>query len=165
MLYKTFLEFRLTIYINKWYQITVILHRYFCFCRSFHRPVRQLLLFVWYRHRAYGCSFSLICLIMTTESLGRYSNSGKHFLCHLPDIVFKKPWIFVRGKEPGNNLFRNGFRDYLLGSMVRIILDVGLLLTVLITRESCRDLHLEPWCRVYATFKASAVHVISVSSH
>lgn len=46
------------------------------------------------------------------------------------------------------------------GSTVRIILDVGFPLTALLTRESCRDLHLEPGCNVYATFKASAVHVI-----
>ncbi len=51
------------------------------------------------------------------------------------------------------------------GSTVRVILDVGFPLTALLTRESCRDLYLEPGSRVYATFKASAVHVISVSSH
>jgi molybdate transport system ATP-binding protein len=49
------------------------------------------------------------------------------------------------------------------GSTVRVILDVGFPLTALLTRESCRDLHLEPGCRVYATFKASAVHVIPVN--
>lgn len=49
------------------------------------------------------------------------------------------------------------------GSTVRVILDVGFPLTALLTRESCRDLHLEPGCRVYATFKASAVHVIPVT--
>jgi molybdopterin-binding protein len=47
-----------------------------------------------------------------------------------------------------------------VGSTVRVILDVGFPLTALLTRESCRDLHLEPGSRVYATFKASAVHVI-----
>ncbi len=49
------------------------------------------------------------------------------------------------------------------GSTVRIILDVGFPLTALLTRESCRDLNLEPGSRVYATFKASAVHVIPVT--
>lgn len=48
------------------------------------------------------------------------------------------------------------------GSTVRIILDVGFPLTALLTRESCRDLNLEPGCKVHATFKASAVHVIPV---
>ncbi|MFA4859684.1 ATP-binding cassette domain-containing protein [Methanoregula sp.] len=49
------------------------------------------------------------------------------------------------------------------GSTVRVILDAGFPLTALLTRESCRDLQLEPGCRVYATFKASAVHVIAVT--
>lgn len=49
------------------------------------------------------------------------------------------------------------------GSTVRVILDVGFPLTALLTRESCHDLHLEPGSRVYATFKASAVHVIPVT--
>jgi molybdopterin-binding protein len=46
------------------------------------------------------------------------------------------------------------------GSTVRIILDVGFPLTALLTRESCCDLQIEPGCNIYATFKASAVHVI-----
>ena len=51
------------------------------------------------------------------------------------------------------------------GSTVRVILDVGFPLTALLTRESCRDLHLEPGSNVYATFKASAVHVIPVTKY
>lgn len=50
------------------------------------------------------------------------------------------------------------------GSTVRVVLDVGFPLTSLLTRESCRDLLLEPGSRVYATFKAAAVHVIPVTS-
>jgi molybdate transport system ATP-binding protein len=50
------------------------------------------------------------------------------------------------------------------GSTIRLILDVGFPLTALLTRESCHDLCLGPGSRVYATFKASAVHVISVIS-
>jgi len=49
------------------------------------------------------------------------------------------------------------------GSMIRVILDVGFPLTALLTRESCHDLHLEQGSRVYATFKASAVHVIPIN--
>ena len=50
------------------------------------------------------------------------------------------------------------------GNTVRILLDVGFPLTALLTRESCHDLHLEQRKRVYATFKASAVHVTPVTS-
>jgi len=49
------------------------------------------------------------------------------------------------------------------GSTVRVILDVGFPLTALLTRESCHDLHLGPGSKGYATFKASAVHVIPVT--
>jgi len=48
------------------------------------------------------------------------------------------------------------------GSTVRVILDVGFPIMALLTRESCHDLHLEPEGKAYATFKASAVHVIPV---
>lgn len=50
------------------------------------------------------------------------------------------------------------------GSTVRVTLDVGFPLTALLTRESCHDLYLEEGSKVYATFKASAVHVIPVPS-
>lgn len=49
------------------------------------------------------------------------------------------------------------------GSTVRVIIDVGFPLTALLTRESCYDLHLLPGSRVYATFKATAVHVIPIN--
>ena len=50
-----------------------------------------------------------------------------------------------------------------LGNTVRVILDAGFPLTAVLTRESCSELHLAPGSTVYATFKASAVHVIPVS--
>jgi molybdopterin-binding protein len=46
------------------------------------------------------------------------------------------------------------------GSTVRVVIDAGFPLTALLTRESCRDLELAPGSEVFATFKASAVHVI-----
>lgn len=48
-----------------------------------------------------------------------------------------------------------------VGSVVRIILDVGFPLTAILTRESCSEMMLLNVPRVYATFKASAVHVIA----
>ena len=51
-----------------------------------------------------------------------------------------------------------------VGSVVRIVLDVGFPLTALLTRESCHDLTLGPGRKVYATFKASAVHVIPAAA-
>ena len=46
------------------------------------------------------------------------------------------------------------------GSTVRVVLDVGVPLVALLTRESCGELGLAPGERVFATFKASAVHVV-----
>jgi molybdopterin-binding protein len=46
------------------------------------------------------------------------------------------------------------------GGTIRVQLDVGFPLTAVLTRESCRDLDLAVGCEVFATFKASAVHVI-----
>ena len=51
-----------------------------------------------------------------------------------------------------------------VGSVVRIILDVGFPLTAILTRESCSDMMLTNAGRVYATFKASAVHVIPAAA-
>ena len=46
------------------------------------------------------------------------------------------------------------------GCVVRVAIDAGLPLIALLTRESCRELELSHGSKVYATFKASAVHVI-----
>jgi molybdopterin-binding protein len=75
----------------------------------------------------------------------------------------------ILSQEPFASSARNCLAGTVLelvpsGSTVRIILDVGFPLMALLTRESCRDLHLEPGCRMYATFKASALHVIPVNS-
>ena len=49
------------------------------------------------------------------------------------------------------------------GSTIKVFIDVGFPLVALLTRESCRELEIAPDSRVYATFKASAVHVIPVN--
>jgi molybdate transport system ATP-binding protein len=75
----------------------------------------------------------------------------------------------ILSQEPFTSSARNCLAGTVLelvpsGSTVRVILDVGFPLMALLTRESCRDMHLEPGCRMYSTFKASAVHVIPVNS-
>ena len=49
------------------------------------------------------------------------------------------------------------------GSTIKIVIDVGFPLVALLTRESCRELGIPQNSQVYATFKASAVHVIPVN--
>jgi molybdopterin-binding protein len=75
----------------------------------------------------------------------------------------------ILSQEPFASSARNCLAGTVLelvpsGSTVRVILDVGFPLMALLTRESCRDLHLGHGYRVYATFKASAVHVIPVNA-
>ncbi|PKL69853.1 MAG: ABC transporter [Methanomicrobiales archaeon HGW-Methanomicrobiales-1] len=74
----------------------------------------------------------------------------------------------ILSQEPFDSSARNCLQGIVseiipFGSTVRVILDAGFPLTALLTRESCRELHLESGSRVYATFKASAVHVIPVT--
>jgi len=79
---------------------------------------------------------------------------------HAEDVILsQEPFI----SSARNCLFGTISETIPFGSTVRVILDVGFPLTALLTRESCHDLHLEQGSRVYATFKASAVHVIPVT--
>ena len=75
------------------------------------------------------------------------------------------PEDVIVSREPFASSARNCLKGTVLeiipfGSTVRVILDVGFPIMALLTRESCRDLHLEQGEEAYATFKASAVHVI-----
>ncbi|MEN6443790.1 MAG: ABC transporter ATP-binding protein [Methanoregula sp.] len=79
-----------------------------------------------------------------------------------PEDVILSPAPFVSSAR--NCLFATVSQIIPLGSTARIILDAGFPLTALLTRESCRELDLWPGSPVYATFKASAVHVIPVQS-
>jgi molybdate transport system ATP-binding protein len=79
---------------------------------------------------------------------------------HAEDVILSQaPFV----SSARNCLFGTVSEIIPFGSTVRVILDVGFPLTALLTRESCRDLNLEPGSMVYATFKASAVHVIPVA--
>jgi len=85
-----------------------------------------------------------------------------------PVIATLHPEDIIVSREPFVSSARNclpGTVTELVpaGSTVRVILDAGFLLTAVLTRESCRDLALEQGSRVYATFKASAVHLIAAA--
>lgn len=79
---------------------------------------------------------------------------------HAEDIILSREPFASSAR---NCLFGTVSEIIPFGSTVRVILDVGFPLTALLTRESCHDLDLGPGSRVYATFKASAVHVIPVT--
>ena len=76
---------------------------------------------------------------------------------HAEDIIVSK--------EPFLSSARNCLKGTVsgivpAGSTVRVMIDAGFPLCALLTRESCSGLGLACGGAVYATFKASAVHVI-----
>lgn len=80
---------------------------------------------------------------------------------HAEDIILSKSPL---NSSARNCLYGTVSEIVPFGSTVRVILDVGFPLNALLTRESCRDMDLESGSKVYATFKASAVHVIPGTS-
>lgn len=83
-------------------------------------------------------------------------------------VVTLHPEDVIISKEPFASSARNCLSGTVteiipFGSTVRVILDVGFPIMALLTRESCNDLNLERGARAFATFKASAVHVLSAS--
>jgi molybdopterin-binding protein len=84
-------------------------------------------------------------------------------------VVTLHPEDVIVSKEPFASSARNCLSGTVteiipFGSTVRVILEVGFPIVALLTRESCHDLDLEKGRRAYATFKATAVHVIPVTS-
>jgi len=78
------------------------------------------------------------------------------------------PEDVILSREPfassARNCLEGTVREVIpVGSTVRVVLDVGFPLTALLTRESCHDLELGAGSRVFATFKATAVHVIAAA--
>ncbi len=69
-----------------------------------------------------------------------------------------------RGKTSARNLYRGTvMRTVPSGPFVHAVVDCGVPITALVTIRSAEDLDLRPGREVYASFKASAVHVISES--
>jgi len=79
---------------------------------------------------------------------------------HAEDVIVS---VAPFASSARNCLYGTVLEIIAFGSTIRVIIDVGFPLTALLTRESCHELHIEPGSRVYATFKATAVHVIPVT--
>lgn len=76
---------------------------------------------------------------------------------HAEDVILSKAPF----ESSARNCIPGTVREVIpSGSTVRVVLDAGFPLTALLTRESCLELNLLPGSVVYATFKATAVHVI-----
>lgn len=80
--------------------------------------------------------------------------------------VFIRPEEVTVSSQPLSSSARNTYSGEvrllaLSGPLARVEIDCGLTLVALITRRSAEDLGLRPGQQVHASFKASAVHVIS----
>lgn len=64
------------------------------------------------------------------------------------------------------NVFTAVIRDiYSVGPFLKVVLDCGFTLTSFVTRESFAILELKEGMRVFASFKATAVHLIPIRKH
>lgn len=81
-------------------------------------------------------------------------------ICIRPEHITLSP---VRSSTSARNVFAGKITSLLAaGALVRVSLDCGFPLVALITRLSADELNLEVGKQVFASFKATAIHVISV---
>ncbi len=79
--------------------------------------------------------------------------------------AFLRPENIVLSKTSTQSSIRNSLHGtvievWMLGALVRVKVDCGALLSVLITRQSAEEMGILPGVMVYAQFKASSVHVL-----
>ncbi len=79
--------------------------------------------------------------------------------------AFLRPENIVLSKKSTQSSIRNSFQGrvadvLILGALVRVKVDCGVILNALITRQSAEELGIFPGVPVYARFKASSVHVL-----
>ncbi|AKB34856.1 Tungstate ABC transporter, ATP-binding protein WtpC [Methanosarcina siciliae C2J] len=79
--------------------------------------------------------------------------------------AFLRPENIALSKSSTQSSVRNSLQGrvtevWVLGALVRVKIDCGVSLNVLITRQSAEEMELFPGVRVYAQFKASSVHVL-----
>lgn len=79
--------------------------------------------------------------------------------------AFLRPENIALSKTPAQSSIRNSLQGrvtevWMLGALVRVKLDCGVLLNALITRQSAEEMSIFPGVPVYAQFKASSVHVL-----
>lgn len=79
---------------------------------------------------------------------------------HHEDITLGLPWAGAMPSSARNQFKGSIVRTFPLGSQLKVTLDCGFNLTVVITRRSWEELGLETGREVVATFKASSVHLI-----
>ncbi|RXA21304.1 ATP-binding cassette domain-containing protein [Methanosarcina sp. MSH10X1] len=79
--------------------------------------------------------------------------------------AFLRPENIVLSKTSAQSSIRNSLQGrvtevWMLGALVRVKIDCGVLLNALITRQSAEEMDIHPGVPVYVQFKASSVHVL-----
>jgi len=79
--------------------------------------------------------------------------------------AFLRPENIALSKTSTQSSIRNSLQGrvteiWVLGALVRVKVDCGVPLNVLITRQSAEEMEISPGIQVYAQFKASSVHVL-----
>lgn len=79
--------------------------------------------------------------------------------------AFLRPENIVISKTSAQSSIRNSLHGrvtevWILGALVRVKIDCGILLNALITRQSAEEMDIHPGVPVYVQFKASSVHVL-----
>lgn len=79
--------------------------------------------------------------------------------------LYIRPEDITLSLSPAQSSARNSFmgeitRIVWIGALSRVEIDCGFLLIALVTKKSAEELNLEKRKKVYATFKATAVHII-----
>lgn len=79
--------------------------------------------------------------------------------------AFLRPENIALSKSSTQSSIRNSLQGrvteiWILGALVRVKVDCGVPLKVLITRQSAEEMELFPGVQIYAQFKASSVHVL-----
>jgi len=96
----------------------------------------------------------------TIEGLSNCPAGGAVNVCIRPEDITLS---IVKSRSSARNVFPGQITSMLpVGPLVRVCLDCGFPLTALITRMSSDELKLEIGKTVYASFKATAIHVITV---
>ncbi len=92
------------------------------------------------------------------EAISDYAVGEEVYACIRPEdvtLALSKPVSSAR-----NSILGEIMRVVLRGSLVNVEVDCGFPLVALLTKRSAEELNLKGGGRVYATFKATAIHVI-----
>jgi len=97
----------------------------------------------------------------TLEAVTPFPPGARVIACIRPEeVTLKKDGVGVEKISARNQLSGKVLSLETLGPVIKVSLDCGLQIKVLITRRSASDLSLKPGDTVLASFKATAVHVI-----